>query len=410
MERHFDKAIIFDNFGFVSVGFDPLRLPAKPVPPQWSDEDLITHLGQANPLVMSRLDYAKALSWTRQHERAAVWFKRAEASGADPAEVSFHWGASAHQEGDVPTALSKLRTAWSLNPDSTRNLTVLRRAEDRKNTALALNGSIWEDSDDRQVVRYGAELGTYVADQLRLSVFSDRTRYEREGFGGERGFRSGGGFRWHLAPQWRLDAQAWWLNMDEVPNQVGWAMNLHIPAAALGGSLELEATRDEVYTVESVRNRIWASEFSLATYSRIANFWELSLAPSFVDRNDGNQTYSIQGHFARRLHEWPYFGLGYSFRFADSDRDPIEYWAPVELRQHQVYLASRGEYGKLLYGIALRAGYAAQKDTDWRFRWGGRPMIGLRLTSRTELRAEFIRLDTAIYHSNTWLFGLVQRF
>ncbi len=410
VEKQFDQAIAFDETGFVSVGFDPLRLPGKLVPHKWTDADLMAHLQHANPLVLARLDYAKTLSWTSQHERATTWFRRAEKSGADPAEVSFHWGASAYQDGDLPTALAKLRTACSLEPDSSRNATVLQRAEDRKDAALALNGSIWEDSDNRTAIRYGAELGTYVGDRFRLSAFADRNRYEREGHGGERGSRFGGGFLWHLAPQWRLDGQAWSLNTDHPENQIGWALNLHLPAAPLGGSLELATSRDEINTVEAVRKRIWASEYSLQSDSRIANFWELSLAPSYVDRNDGNATYMIEGHFARRLHEWPFLALGYAFRFADSDFDPIEYWAPLQLQQHQVYMATRGAYGRFRYALSLQVGYASQRDTDWRFRWSGRPMLGLLLTSHTELRAEYIRLDTAIYQSNTWLFGLVQRF
>jgi tetratricopeptide (TPR) repeat protein len=410
VEKQFDQAIAFDDVGFVCVGFDPLRLPGKLVPRKWTDVDLMSHLQHANPLVLARLDYAKALSWTSQHERATIWFKRAENSGADPAEVSFHWGASAYQDGDLPTALSKLRTARSLEPDSSRNATVLQRAEDRKDAALAINGSIWEDSDDRTAIRYGAELGTYVGDHFRVSAFGDRNRYEREGYGGERGSRFGGGFLWHLAPEWRLNGQAWSLNTDHPKNQIGWALNLHLPAAPLGGSVELEASRDEINTVEAVRKRIWASEYSLQSDSRIANFWELSLTPSYVDRSDGNQTYMVEGYFARRVHEWPFFSLGYAFRFANSDFDPIEYWAPLKLQQHQMYVAARGEYGRLRWGLRLQAGYASQRYTDWRFRWGGRPMLGLRLTSHTELRAEYIRLDTAIYQSNIWLFGLVQRF
>ncbi len=410
VEKQFDQAIVFDETGFVSIGFDPLRLPGKLVPRRWTDVDLMAHLQHANPLVVARLDYAKTLSWTSQHERATVWFKRAEKSGADPVEVSFHWGASAYQEGDVPTALAKLRTARSLEPESSRNTTVLRRAEDRKDAALAINGSIWEDSDDRRAIRYGAELGTYVGDRFRLSAFADRNRYERDGYGGERGSRFGGAFLWYLAPEWRLDGQAWSLNTDHPENQIGWALNLHLPAAPLSGSLELQASRDEINTVEAIRKRIWASEYSLQSDSRIANFWELLVAPSYVDRSDGNQTYIVEGHFARRLHEWPFVALGYAFRFADSDFDPLEYWAPLQLQQHQVYMAARGEYGRLRYGFSLQAGYASQRNTDWRFRWGGRPMLGLRLTSHTEVRAEYIRLDTAIYRSNIWLFGLVQRF
>ncbi|MFB3901944.1 MAG: tetratricopeptide repeat protein [Acidobacteriota bacterium] len=410
VETEFDQAIAFDETGFVTVGFDPLRLPGKLVPRRWSDTDLMTHLEQANPLALARLDYAKTLSWTSQHERATAWFKRAGESGADPAEVSFHWGASAYQEGDVPTALSKLRAARNLEPDSIRNGAALRRAEDRKDAALAINASIWEDSDDHRAIRYGAELGTYIGDHVRLSAFADRNRYERDGYGGERGSRFGGGFLWHFAPEWRLNGQAWSLNTDHPENQIGWALDLHMPAVPLGGSLEFHAGRDDISTVEAVRRRIWASEYSLESYSRIANFWELSIEPSFTDRSDGNRTYMVQGHFARRLHEWPFFALGYSFRFADSDRDPIEYWAPLQLRQHQLYMAARGEYGRLRYGLSVQAGYAAQRETNWRFRWGGRPMLGLRLTSHTELRAEYIRLDTAIYQSNVWLFGLVQRF
>jgi Tfp pilus assembly protein PilF/lipopolysaccharide biosynthesis regulator YciM len=403
-------SFISDPTGFlVEETREPMPLPSRFVPASWNQEELTRHLAR-NPLVLAQLDLAKSLSWSRQFERADHWFRSALEAGADPAEVYFHWGVNAYHQGDLASALRRLRRASDLSPDARKIQSALNRAENRKDFTLTLNGRDWEDSDDRRAVTYGAEFGGYLHDRLRLGFFADRNRWEREDWPGERGTRSGGSLLTHLGAGWRLRAEAWSLNFDDSGNRFGWRGNLHLPLRAWSGWLELDAERDEIGTLEALQEGVRASRYGVTGYSRLATSWELAISPSFIDRTDRNATRMLEGRLVYRAKEWPFLGIGYAFRMADSDRNPVEYWAPVELQQHQLYLAMRGEAGRFRYSVIGRGGYANQQGTDWRFTWGIRPQIGLRLTQRLSVTGEFIRLDTPVYRGETWLVGLSQRF
>jgi tetratricopeptide (TPR) repeat protein len=405
-----DLAYTSDPAGFVRMEeTSPMPFPGRSVPASWTSEELARHMTR-NPLVVARLDLAKTLSWSRQFERADRWFRRAREAGADPAELYYHWGVNAYHEGDLPSALQRLRQASALAPESQKIKSALTRAENRKDFVLTLNGRNWEDSDDRRAVSYGAELGGYLHDRFRAGIFADRNRWERENWTGERGTRSGASLLTHLGGGWRLQAEAWSLNLDGPRNRLGWKTNLHLPMRAWSGWVELDAERDEIGTLEALQQGLRASRYGVTGYTRLATSWDFTLSPSFTNRTDGNATRTLEGRLVYRAMEWPFLGIGYSFRVADSDRNPPEYWAPVGLQQHQIYVALRGDAGRLRYALTGRGGYADQQGTDWRFTWGIRPQVGLRLTQRLSLTGEFIRLDTPVYRAETWLVGLTQRF
>lgn len=410
IQRYFDFAIAADDSGHVPSQFDPFRLPGRFVPPHWDVQELTDHLHHNNPYVQARLELAKVLYWQKQHERANKWFRIAKSLGADPKEVNLHWGNNAYQEGDLPVALEKLRKAHELDSASIRILNSLERAENRKRLLLKLNYRGWDDSDDESYRRSGGSLEAYIHDRLQLELFTDRNKWARKGFGSEKGTRIGGGLLWHFAEGYRVDARIWHMSLDRIDDHWGGIIRVHVPNAPFGGYVELEAAREEIDFVEAVRKEILANRYELNTYSRIGDEWDLYADFYYMNRTDKNDTLFLDGRLVYRLHEWPFLGLGYAFRFADSDRKPPEYWAPKGLQQHQLYAATLGEYKGFHYSWSLRAGYAQEDETNWRFVWGTRLILDYMFFSRLTLTGEINYLETPTYDRTAWLLGIKFRF
>ena len=409
--RHFDKAIFYDDNGFLAPGFDPLKIPARVVPASWSADRLIEHLVQENPAIRGQLELGKLLYWNQQHEEANYWFHRAMAAGADPKEVSFNWGANAVQQGDLPVALAQLRKAQELDPASPKVERALANAADRKRLTLELDGRYWGDNEDRSYEQDSAQAGGFVRDYLRLGGLADYNRWKTDGLGDERGTRIGADARWHLLPQIWLEGQLWQLQFDdELDDLVGGALRLHLPNRRLGGFADLEYSRREIETVEALRAEIQADTYGLATYSRLFDKLDLFANGQYVDRTDDNATWLLYGRFVYRLKEWPYLGVGYLFRFGDSDFDPDEYWAPEELEQHQLYASIRGAWGPFGYSFSGQTGYSRELQADWQFIWGGNARLDWTVTRRLALRLEGIYQESATYHRTTATAGAIVRF
>jgi tetratricopeptide (TPR) repeat protein len=412
LEKYFDFAIAADDNGFVTFDYRaPLYLPARVVPAQWSSDDLMNHVVRKNPLVMARLELAKVLYLQSQHERANKWFHRAEELQANPRDVNFHWGNNAYIEGDLPTALEKLRKTQELDLKSERVNKALERAEERKRPFLNLDVETLRDSDKREYFAWGGNAHLHVSDRLSFEVFADDIEWSREEKGEEKGVRIGGGLLWYFSEEKWLNARLWHMGLDDIENYFGGSINLHLPNASWGGFIDLQAARETIDTVEAVREEILADRFTLRTYSRILDFWDLFANVTYMHRTDDNDTIMVDGVFQRRLKEWPFYGLGYKFRIANSDSNPSEiYWAPVDLQQHELYFTTRGEVHNLHYSISGNAGYAKEEDTGWRFVWGGRIELDYRLLSRIMLNGQYIHQETPIYQNNVFLFGLKFRF
>ena len=408
---HFDLAIFYDDSGFLAPGFDPLRIPARVVPARWDADRLAEHLQRENPAVRGQLELAKLLYWNRQHEEANYWFQRALAAGADPKEIAFNWGANAHQQGDVPTALRELKKAQKLNPASPKVAETLANAEERKRPRLHLGGRYWEDNEDRSYGQFRAGADGFVRDYLRLGGFADYNRWQTDGLGDERGTRLGVDALWFVQPQVWLEGRLWQLQMEsDLSDLVGGEVRLHLPNRWLGGYAELGYSRDEIETVEALRADIQADTYELATYSRLFDKVDVFANGRYLDRTDGNSTWLLFGRAVYRLQEWPYLGLGYLFRFGDSDTDPPEYWAPEELEQHQLYASLRGDWHRLNYSLSGQAGYSREQQADWEFIWGGNARLDLALTRRLFLSLEGVYQESSTYNRTTGTAGLTLRF
>ncbi|MDQ7787657.1 MAG: tetratricopeptide repeat protein [Thermodesulfovibrionales bacterium] len=408
--EQFDFAIAGDDYGFITQGFDPSRLSGRFVPPQWDEEGLMKHMHENNPLVRSHLELAKVLYWQSQYEKAHKAFQKAETLGADPLDVNFHWGNSAYQEGDLASALKRLNLAKELDPASKRILISLDRAENRARPLFRFNYSGWDDADNRSYEKYRLSVEGYVSRKVSLELFGDYSRWSRKNIGDEDGTRTGAGILWHFADERWVKARLWYLSVSHIDDHFGGLLNIHLPNAPFGGYVELEAERQEVDTVEAIREKTMANTYTLYTYSRIRDFWDLYADFSYTARSDNNDTYMSEGRFGYRFHEWPFLGAGYAFRFADSDRSPDEYWAPVKLQQHQLYAASRGAYKNLHYSLSVRAGYAEEEDTDWRFVWGTRLTVNYLIFSRLSLNGEINYLESPVYDRTAWFLGISFRF
>ena len=408
--KYFDFAIAADDNGFVVIPFDTFHLSSRFVPARWDTNDLLNHLTGKNPLALARLDLAKVLNWHGQYEQANKWFRRAESSGADPKEVYFHWGNNAYIEGDIPTALEKLRRTQNLDPASLRINKALERSQNHERPLLKLLYNKWNDSDDRTYEMYGGNIEGYINDRLKLGLSIDSKKWDRKGFGDEKGTRIGGELLWHFQEEHWIDANIWYMNLDNIKDHAGGSVNVHFPNAPWSGFVELQAGHEEIDTVEAVRKRIMSNRYAIQTYSRILDMWDLVANLTAISRTDRNDSLIFNGRFVRRLKEWPFLGIGYQFRFADSERSPVEYWAPQDLQQHELYVASRGEYRRLSYNVTGNVGYADEKNNNWRFVWGTKAELNIHITSKLLLNARYKYQESPNYNLNEWSFGASYRF
>lgn len=424
VSHHFDKAICYDDNGFLNPKFDPLRIPARVVPAQWNGDRLAEYLHRENPAVQCQAELAKLLYWNRQHEEANYWFQRALAAGADPKEITFNWGANAYQQGDQPVALRQLRTARELDPSSAKVAETLKNAENRKRVDLTLGGRYWEDNEGRSFEQGFVQADGYARDYLQLGGFANYNRWRTDspnatntaegpllpaatnspavGPVEERGLRLGVDALWYLYPQIWLEGQLWQLQMEsDLPDLVGGQASLHLPNRWLGGYAELQISREEIETVEALRAKIYADYYELVTYSRLFDKIDVFANGQLTDRTDGNQTWLLYGRLVYRLKEWPYLGAGYLFRFGDSDFDPLEYWAPEKLEQHQLYGTLRGTWHRVDFFLTGEAGYSREKLTEWQFIWGGNVRLEWMPFRRLSLAVEGNYQESATYDRTT---------
>ena len=413
VDRHFTHAIYLDDSGFflTDAAADRLRIPARAVPSDWDAAALAVYLGTGHPLTRARLELARVLYWNGQHEAAHAAFTAAEQAGADPRDLLFNWGLNAERQGDAPTACDKLHAALALDPASARIEHALTRLDEQRRPQASAFASGWRDNEDRDHFRYGLFGDAYAAERLRLGVMADHDRWSTDGLGSESGTRFGVRGLGFLTRQIWLSGSLWRLNMDDgLDNHWGGEAALRLPNPLLSGSLSLTAAREELETVEALRAGIDAATYGLRTYTRGFDVLDLFADLSQIERSDDNDTTMFEGRLLYRLREWPYTGIGWRFRFADSDRDPDEYWAPEELEQHQLQLALRGAWGRLGGSATAEAGYARERDTDWRFVWGARGRLDWSITHRLGLNGELGYFESPDYDRLFGRVGLTGRF
>ncbi|MEI6787754.1 MAG: tetratricopeptide repeat protein [bacterium] len=400
--RVFDAAFCRDDNGFSSAMVDRVRLPAKAVPASWDSVAVVDHLKKGNPVVRARLELAKLFYWHGQSEAATYWFGKAGDAGADPFEITFNKAANAAMAGDLPVALKHAREAVTMAPsDDARPARLLEKALDMRRPTASLHGTAWRDNEDRSYWDIRGEAEGPVRDWLRWSAGGSRHHWEKKGLGSEEGSRADLGFLAYIAPEVWVQAglQEWF--MDSLPDIDGWQARLHVPNHWLRGNIEVTSEREMMETVEALRKGITAHREGIETYSRIYDFWDCFLSGAITERSDGNSTWWVNTRIIRRLKETPYLGVGYAGRFADSTDVAPEYWSPEELQQHQAYAAWQGTGVKWNGQLSGQAGYAKERNTDWRFVWGARAVAIYKFTTRLSAGGDVTYQGGPIYNRTT---------
>ncbi len=407
---HFTHAVYFDDSGFWLPKTDPLRIPARVVPPQWDSETLARHFRQEHPLVRTELELGRVLYWHGQYESALRALDRAAAQGANPLEIAFNRGMTAERQGDIPTALNHLRQARELNPSDERIDAAIERTETQRRPQVHAFLQGWEDNEDRSLVHYGLAGDLFLGERLRLGATLDWNRWKTDGLGSERGVRGGLRGRLFLMPQVWLSAHLWHLDLDDLSNRWGGEAALRLTTPGLNGMATLFVRREEIETVEALREGVDARLVGVRTYARVLDRFDLFADLARNLRTDGNDTDMLEGRLVYRIKEWPYAGLGWRFRFADSDRNPPSYWAPDQLEQHQLHLNLRGSHERFRGSLSADAGYARERQTDWRFVWGLRAEGELQLDRHLSLHGEVVWFEGPVYERLTGRVGLIGRF
>jgi len=416
LRRHvaasYTHAIHLDSNGFFvkSENSDNLRIPARSVPPRWNAQQLSDYLNREHPLALIWLERGRILYWNGQHEAAHRAFAQAEKHGADPAEVNFNWGMNSYMQGDLPTARAKLLSAQAHDPENELIPLALDRVNEKRRAQATVYLFGWEDNEDRDYFKYGGNADMFISERIRVGVLADRNRWQTDGIGSEYGTRYGVRALTYLAPQIWFSGSLWQLNMDDIDNIIGGDAALRLPNPWLNGSITPSFSRDEIETVEALRAEIYAETYRLGTYTRLMDVFDLYADVMQITRSDNNDTTLLDGRLLYRVSEWPYLGIGWRFRIADSDRDPPEYWAPEELQQHMLHITLRGEWQRLSGFVSAEAGYAKERDTNWEFVWSARSRGTLALTSSLDLFGEIRWTQSPNYERLQGLIGARAKF
>ncbi|HML55403.1 MAG TPA: tetratricopeptide repeat protein [Solidesulfovibrio magneticus] len=428
--------------GFWTPVANPRQIGSKAVSPAMDAAALQTWLREADPMRQVSLELAKVYSWQEQTGQAENYFEEAASLGLNPSEVTFNRAVNAYYAYDDPTALHLAQQAMALAPDSLRAAEQLFRAELRVRPKAEAMATTWWDSDNRRYWWTGLGGNYHVRDDLMVFakvglVEWSIVSYQRRGYilkayanafeNGEvsaedlydiansRYTQSLGGQdvtvggRWFFHPEYWLEVQGQLTTTDGGPS--GWVngqATVHGPIAPKGakidGTWEIQAAHERIDTVEAITDQIMANRLSVFTHTRILDFWDLFVNAHGISRTDGNNTGSIDGRLLRRLFEYPLFSLGYAFQFANSDRNPIQYWAPQDLATHLAY-GSFGYAPSKWFNVNGSVGYGLSSDRNnsWREVWRANAGMDITMRDRLKLSLKYSYFSTPDYNlSEAW--------
>ncbi len=372
----FQLAFAADDSGLLPAQPDPLRLPMKTVPPDWSADHLLAHLRIANPAVNLQLQQANVYYLNRQYPEAEAWFAAALQSGAPLLNASAEPASPGTDNNRI--ALDRLFLAFSnLDPASAQAQRLRHPAPQAADTRPLVFVRGENDNRNRSYLRMGAGAGWPLTGALRPEVLLDHTRWKSEGRPSVNGLRYGAGTRWTIQPQTWVDGQLWRMNYEDGQFNDFWGgfLRVRVPQPFTQGDINLEATREEVGTVEAVQRAIEQWNYALRTTARIADQADFTINGSYLDRDDVNDTRQVDGRLLWQVRNQPYAGYGIYGQIADSRKNAAEYYAPMEVHQYQLVGEWRGAQGPLTYQATAQAGYARAQYRDWRFAWSARVLM-----------------------------------
>jgi tetratricopeptide (TPR) repeat protein len=435
----FPMALELGPEGFWTPIANPLQIGSKAVSPLMDTAALATWLREADPMRQVSIELAKVYSWQEQTGQAGNYFEEAASLGLNPSEVTYNRAVNAYYAYDDPTALHLAQQAVALAPDSVRAADQLFRAELRVRPKAEAIATTWWDSDNRRYWWYGLGGNVHVRDDLTVyakvgAVDWSIVSYQRRGkilkaFANtlENGEVSSEdlydiansrysqslsgedltvGGRWFFHPDYWLELQGQLTTTNGGPGSfVNGQATLHGPLAPKGvkidGTWDVQVAHERIDTVEAISDQIMANRVSLFTHNRVLDFWDLFINVHGISRTDGNNTGSIDGRLLRRLNEFPLFSLGYAFQFANSDRSPIQYWAPQDLATHLAY-GSFGYSPTRWFNINGSLGYGVSSDRNnsWREVWRANAGMDITMRDRLKLSLKYSYFSTPDYNLN----------
>lgn len=439
VDQHFPLAFQLSPEGFQTPVTNPRLTPAKSVSPGFDVAALGKYLDQADPMHQVSLELAKVHSWQEQLGQADNYFAEAKKLGVNPADLTYNHAVNAFYEHDDPEAVRLAEQAVALAPDSERAKVQLHRATLRTRPRVEATATTWWDSDNRHYWWYGVGGDVHLRDDLVVFAKAGRVEwsinsYQRHGqmlravsntlengtlatedvqrvlTARHTQYLTGQdltvGGRWFFLPQYWLEAQGQLTTTDHGPGTMPTGQaTLHGPIAPKGakidGTWDFQGAHERIDTVEAISAQIMANRASLFTHTRILDFWDLFLNGHAISRTDGNQTGSVDGRLLRRLFEYPLFSVGYAFQFANSDHNPREYWAPLDLATHLAY-ASFGYSPTRWFNINGSLGYGPSRDrnNDWRNIWRVNGGMDITMKERLKLSVRYSYFSTPTYNLN----------
>lgn len=445
------QSVVADSFpmafqltpeGYWTPVSDPRLIAAKAVSPSLDAAGLTRLLEQTNPMRQVSLELAKVYSWQEQLGQAENYFKEAAELKVNPADLTYHNAVNAYYMHDDPVAVTRAEKAVETAPDAPRTHVQLGRAELRTRPKVEASFDTWWDSDNRRYWWWGLGGDVHVLDSLVLFAKAGRTEwsidsYQRQGqmqkaFANTltNGYLSADdvynvlharrvqylsgedlvvGARWFFYPQFWLEAQGQLTSTDSGPSTwLNGMATLHGPLAPKGlpvdGTWDLQAANERIDTVEAIAEQIMANRVSLFTHNRLFNYYDLFLNIHGISRTDGNKTGSVDGRLLARLFEYPLVSLGYAFQFANSDRNPPQYWAPLDLVTHLAY-GTFGYSPTRWFNINGSLGYGPSRDrtNDWRNVWRANAGMDITMKERLKLSLKYSYFSTPTYNlSEAW--------
>lgn len=449
VSQHFPMAFDLNAEGYWTPVSNPRQISSKAVTPSFDNAALERWLNQSDPMHQVSLELAKVYSWHEQLGQADNYFKEAAELKVNPAELTYNSAVNAYYDHDDPEAVRLAEKAVELAPDSERAKIQLERAKLRTRPQVGASVNTWWDSDNRHYWWYGLDANVHATDSLIVFAKGGRVEwsidsYQRRGQmlkaisnTQSNGYLSASdvynvlnsrrtqyldgedltvGGRWFFHPRFWLEAQGQLTNTDGGPSTwFNGQVTLHGPFAPKGakidGTWDIQAAHERIDTVEAIEEQIMANRLSLFSHNRILDFWDVFVNLHGISRTDGNRTVSVDGRVLRRLFEYPLFAVGYAFQFANSDRNPFEYWAPLDLATHLAY-ATFGYSPTRWFNINGSVGYgpSCDRDNDWRGIWRANGGMDITMKERLKLSLKYSYFSSPTYNLNEAWAGITYTF
>ena len=419
----FPVALTTSPEGFVTADNDKGLLPLRVVAPGWDASLLDVHLKERVPRHQAVFELGKATSWHEQLDRADMLYERAQKLGVNPGELAYHRGANALAEGDTPRALAFAREAVVTDPNSEKYQRLLERVERTTHPKLAPNYDLYWDSDNRTNSWLGATGSVVPRDDLELSAGLGALSWTRDDQQSRRYFKrklfgqeiSAGAKYYTWADGWLEGKLAMTTLESGYDPFVGGSLALHggvsTEVLRLNGTYDLRYSYERVDTIEAMEAGIRSHHATLESHFRVLDFWEIWANENVESYTDGNRSFMLDGRIMRRLTEAPQFSLGYAYQFGSSDRNPEQYWAPLDLATHLAYATLAYVFtDRIRLNGYVGCGPSIARNTNWRFvtRTGAR--LTVVLTDSLRMDAQYAYYKTPNYTLNHLKLGIAYTF